>query len=167
MTTAEALAEWSEFYVALAGAAAVLLGLVFVGLSIHFERARGEVPVRALSVEAGTSLFYPLLISLTMLIPEGRPTTQAGLLLAIAVFGSWSTIGAFAAARRRRHSTRGIIFRFVVPTVAMGVLAAAAVGLALDREPALWLVAAAALVNIIVGTQNAWDLLLGAAPTEL
>jgi hypothetical protein len=34
--------------------------------------------------------------------------------------------------------------------------------LAADRRPGLWLTAAVVFVNIVIGTQNAWDLLLGA-----
>jgi hypothetical protein len=31
--------QWREFYLAVAGAAAVLLGLVFIALSLHLEKA--------------------------------------------------------------------------------------------------------------------------------
>jgi hypothetical protein len=164
VTAAQAMAEWSDFYVALAGAAAVLLGLVFVALSIHIERPRGELPVRGLAIEAGSSLFYPLLIALVMLVPAGRPGPQAVLLLLIAVFGLLTTRAAYAEGRARPHTRMGLVFRFVVPLGAMIGLVAAAVGLALDWEPGVWLVAAVALVHVIVGTQNAWDLVLGATP---
>jgi hypothetical protein len=36
--------QWREFYLAVAGAAAVLLGLVFVALSLHVEPPAGIEP---------------------------------------------------------------------------------------------------------------------------
>jgi hypothetical protein len=45
-----ALGEWSEFFVAQAGAAAVLAGLVFVGVSINLDKIIGipSLPSRVL-----------------------------------------------------------------------------------------------------------------------
>jgi hypothetical protein len=166
MQVEDAIGQWSDFYVAATGASAVLLGLVFVGLSIHFDRSRRGLPVRGLAIEAATSLFYPLIISLAMLIPEGRPQAQAVLLTTIAVFGFWASGAAFLEARRRRPQPIALVLRFLVPWLAMVVLAVAGLGLALTWAPALWLVAAVVFVHLTVGTQNAWDLLLGAAPPE-
>jgi hypothetical protein len=160
------IGRWSDFYVAATGASAVLLGLVFVGLSIHFDRSQRGLPVRGLAIEAATSLFYPLIISLTMLIPEGRPQAQAVLLTTIAVFGFWASGAAFLEASRRRPQPIALVLRFLVPWLAMVVLAVAGLSLALNWEPALWLVAGVAVVHLVVGTQNAWDLLLGAAPSD-
>jgi hypothetical protein len=42
--------QWREFSLAVAGAAAVLLGLVFVALSLHLERAEAPgIPVLGLA----------------------------------------------------------------------------------------------------------------------
>jgi hypothetical protein len=65
--------QWREFYLAVAGAAAVLLGLVFVALSLHLERAEAPgVPVLGLGSQALINLIYVLLLSLGMLAPTGR-----------------------------------------------------------------------------------------------
>ncbi len=58
-------------------------------------------------------------------------------------------------------STMGLVFRFVLPWVAMAALVVAAVGLLLDWRAALWLVAGVSFLHIVVGTQNAWDMLTG------
>ena len=44
--------QWREFHPAGASAAAVLLGLVFVALSLHLEKAEAAIPVLGLSVVA-------------------------------------------------------------------------------------------------------------------
>ena len=48
----------------------------------------------------------------------------------------------------------------------MAVLVATAFGFALAWAPAVWLAAGVALLNVVMGTQNAWDLLLRAAAEE-
>ena len=70
--------QWREFYLAVAGAAAVLLGLVFIALSLHLEKAEAPgVPVLGLSSQALINLIYVLLLSLGMLVPSGRRSCLA------------------------------------------------------------------------------------------
>jgi hypothetical protein len=62
--------QWREFYPAVASAAAVLLGLVFVALSLHLEKAQAPgIPVLGLGSQALINLIYVLLVSLGMLAP--------------------------------------------------------------------------------------------------
>ena len=160
LTTMEA---WAGFFTALSGAAAVLLGLTFLGVSIHLERRARALWYRDLAISSGTSLFYALIIALIMLIPDGRPGAQAILLLLVAGLGFQSSRVAYVAARERHPSRQALFFRFVLPLVSMIVLAVAAVALALAWDPAVWLIAGAALADVLFGTQNAFDLLLRAA----
>jgi hypothetical protein len=68
------LDQWREFYLAVAGAAAVLLGLVFIALSLHLEKVEAPgVPVLGLGSQALTNLIYVLLLSLGMLVPYRPP----------------------------------------------------------------------------------------------
>ena len=166
MDAAATIEVWTGYFAALGGAAAVLLGLTFIGASIHLERRAGALWYRDLAISSGTSLFYALLISLVMLIPEGRPIAQTMLLLAIAVFGFQSSRTAFLAGRERHPTRHALFFRFGLPLASMVVLAAASAGLALGWPPSVWLAAGVAFVNILLGTQNAWDLLLRAAASE-
>jgi hypothetical protein len=73
------LDQWREFYLAVAGAAAVLLGLVFVALSLHLEKAVAPgVPVLGLGSQALINLIYVLLLSLGMLVPYRPPGLARG-----------------------------------------------------------------------------------------
>jgi hypothetical protein len=49
--------QWHEYYLAVAGAAAVLLGLVFIALSLHLEKA--EAPGSWCSDSAPAQLGAP------------------------------------------------------------------------------------------------------------
>lgn len=153
---------WQAYFVALGGAAAVLLGLTFIGASIHLERHARALWHRDLAIASGTSLFYALIIALVMLIPDGRPAAQAVLLLLFAGLGFQSSRAAYVAARARHPSRQALFFRFILPWASMVVLAVAAAGFGLAWAPAVWLVAGVAFVNVLFGTQNAWDLLRSA-----
>ncbi len=165
MDTSELIARWESYYVASTGAAAVLLGLVYVGLSLHFERNRAQ-RVRGLAIQSAVSLFYALLVSLVMLIPEGRPISQAVLLGMVALFGMWASLSALVDARRGDTTPMSLAFRFILPLVAMVVLLAAAIALAADWRAGIWLVGGVVFLHVVIGSQNAWDLFLGAAAVK-
>lgn len=163
MEMSTTLAAWQEFFVVLAGASAVLLGLVFVGESIQAAGRTGTGPHWDLAFSSATSLFYALVTALFMLIPEGRPVAQGVLVVIFGALGFASSRGAIGAAAIGHWSRPQRVFRFVLPLAAMIVLIGAGIGLAAGWPPAVWFVAAAILTHVVTGTQNAWDLLLGVA----
>ena len=154
------MAVWQEFFVVMAGAAAVLLGLVFVGESIQTAGRAKSGLHWDLAFSSATSLFYAFVTALAMLIPEGRPVAQGVIVAVFGALGLGSSRGAVGAARSGAWSRP--LFRFGLPLAAMIVLIGAGIGLVAGWEPSVWLIAGAALTHIVTGTQNAWDLLLGA-----
>jgi hypothetical protein len=157
---ADLMAEWEAYFTASAGAAAVLLGLVFVALSLHFERNRGRPRVKGLSIQSAASLFYALLVSLAMLVPQGRPASQGVILSVVALFGVWTSAVGVAEAHRSETPPMPMAFRFVLPFALMVVLLWAAVALITEWRFATALVGGVVFLHIVVGTQNAWDLFL-------
>ena len=167
MDVSATLTTWQEFFVVLAGVAAVLLGLVFVGVSIQSGNQVRSGRNWDLAVSSATSLFYALVIALALIIPEGRPVAQGVLVVGFGVLGFASSRGAFRTAGSGTWSPSQRRFRFLTPLVAMVVLIIGGMTLVVGWAPAVWLTAGAAFTHIAIGTQNAWDLLLGgAAPNE-
>lgn len=164
MTIAGLLEGWRDFYVAAAGASAVLLGLTFVGLTIHVERSALDATRRGLAIGSATSLIYTLIASLVMLEPQGVPYAQSVGLVLIGLFGLISASAALSYARRGSMSRTILVFQFLLPYAALSLLLIAGVALAFSMEPALWGAGVVVLLLIVAGTQSAWDLLFRYAP---
>ena len=92
MSFDQALEGWHDFYVATAGAAAALLGLLFVGVSINIGRLDlpQRLDIRGRANQAFINLTFVLVLSLTALIPEQGARSIAvtcGILTALGLFG--------------------------------------------------------------------------------
>ena len=159
-----AIPAWHDFFIASTGAAAVLLGLTFVGLSIHVERRGLDNLRRGLAIGSATSLLYALFASLLMLMPEGVPYVQAVGLVLIGLFGLISSQAALANARHGGSTRTRLAFQFEVPAIAFALLVIAGVTLATGVEQTVWAAALVVFLLITAGTQAAWDLLVSFAP---
>lgn len=162
MELREAILGWRDFYAALANVGAALVGLVFVGVSIHLARRPLAPDTRVLGVEAVVNLLHPLLAALAMLVPA-RPAAQGAGLLLLALAGLYTTARlARAAARGPRREPRVVLaYRYLTPLLAEAILLAGAIGLVAGLGVAVYAPATFAFLMLIVGIQNAWDLLLG------
>ena len=164
MSFAEQLDQWREFYLALAGAAAVLLGLVFIALSLHLEKAESpRVEVLGLGGQALINLGYVLLLSLGMLVPYRPPVLPGIVALAVAVVGlndSVTTLRRVRRAHEPRLTVKGLAVPILLPVGCFALLVAGAVGVIARESFGLYLLAAGSAALVISGTRSTWDLLL-------
>jgi hypothetical protein len=153
--------EWSDLFVATAGASAALAGLVFVAVSINLERILGYpgLPDRAAAT-------LSLLVSVLVVSVIGLVPGQSGVALGAELLGEGLVVGAMIFHFNRRglvgggFSRRARVVRHVpialgtVPLVIGGasVLAGAGGG--------LYWTAAGVLGAIAAGVLNAWILLV-------
>ncbi|HEX6290953.1 MAG TPA: hypothetical protein VFZ66_17340 [Herpetosiphonaceae bacterium] len=173
MEVREAITAWREFYAAVANVGAALVGLVFVGVSIHLSRRPLDNATRMLGADAVINLLHPLLAALGMLLPV-PPTVQGIGLLILALEGlrEIARVAYVLARQPSRGSWLTLAYRCFVPLVAAAVLAVGALGLLAGWTFAVYAPAVFVFLMFIVGTQNAWDLLLGnrevsgAAPSD-
>lgn len=162
MGLVEALVAWRDFYMVVAGASATLVGLVFVGISIQVGSKPLDARTRLLGTMAVVNLLHPFWVSLAMIVPAS-PVVAAITFLFLAVIGLAIIINIDRAqARLPRHEPRVVVaYRFVVPLVAEVVLAIGAVAMIAGARPGVSAPAAYVVLMFVVGTENAWDLLLG------
>jgi hypothetical protein len=160
MATAYSAGEWTNLFVASAGASAALTGLLFVAVSLNIKDilANEALPGRAL--QTLLLLLSAVVVSLVGLLP-GQSATALGVeLLVFALgFGGW----ALALAARAMEATR----EYVHPLFHFGLLApgtvppvVGAVSLIARSGGGLYWTAAGIVGALLGASVNAWVLLV-------
>ncbi len=131
-TLGQAIEPWHEFYAAVSAAAATLVGLLFVSLSLNLKLVTGEqhAEIRALAIQTFVNFTYVLIISLIFLIPNLSPSGVGITFSIFGVLGTVSVVRAIIATtrERKRHWRtttqywRFVAGRFVLPLAAYIVL---------------------------------------------
>jgi len=161
---AEQLDAWRDFYLALAGAAAVLLGLVYIALSLHLQKVEEpRVPVLGLGAQALLNHGNALLLSLAMLVPFRPPVLPGVAIVAVALNGLVNSLNLLRRGRRLRAPRLRIRTLAVPLLVPMGLALVLLAGglLAIARqEVSLYLLPAAGVGLLLSAMQNTWWVLL-------
>ena len=155
---------WHDFFAAVAGVTATLVGLLFVALALNpgLLGSRGAAGLQTWAAQSFHSFLVVLVFSLVALIPEGAATGLAGTLLIVSGF---SLVRVFRdVARVRRDPApewhgRAALARFVSPIVAHAL--AVWVGWQLlfgDADAIGWLVAVVFFL-LMSAASSCWDLL--------
>jgi hypothetical protein len=158
----EELAGWESFHVIVASAAAVLIGLQFVAMTLIAER-----PVER-GAEAGAAFATPtivhfsavFLLSAELRAPWGSITPPAVLWGLLGLIGIVYA-GVVARRMRRQAIYRPVFedwfFHLLLPLAAYITLALSALAAPSHTREALFGVGAAELVLLYVSIHNAWD----------
>ena len=159
-------ASWHDFYLTVGAAAASLIGLLFVGISINLDSFTTDegTGIRVLAEQAFGTFILVLVIAFMVLIPN---TDQESMAVRLGIVGGLGTIGvARRAMAVRRGSThpfggwRYVVRRLGLPAVAsVGVLVVAALVLSNPVSALYWLVGAV-LMYLFSAADSAWDLLI-------
>lgn len=158
--------SWHDFYLTAGAAAATLIGLLFVGISINLDEFTTDegTGIRLLAEQAFANFVFVLVIALLMLIPDQE---RQSLTLQLGIVG---VAGALRIVRRALIFRRGQAdpfggWRYV--TRRLGLSAIASVGLIvvaalLESNPisALHWLVAIILIYLTSAADSAWDLLI-------
>ena len=163
--------RWHDFYIVAGTAAATLVGLLFVGLSLHLRTVLSRSEVRSLAGVTLANFGLILFVSLFMVMPQGPSATSPFLvgsgLFSLAVIAP----SVVAAGRSRTRTLRRyqLVSRFGSSVLAyVGViLAGVLLGRGSEGAALSWLLAIT-LVLLVVSLRNSWDLLVsvGAATPD-
>lgn len=159
-----ALAAWHDFFAAVAGVAATLVGLLFVSLALNPAVMADDGPagLRTWAGQTFHNFLVVLVIALVVLIPETGPL---GLGVPLLILGIWGVARVVADARRVRSDPdpewhgRSVLTRFASPLA--GYAIAVWVGTQVlrgDADAVGWL-AATVFFLMMSAAGNCWDLL--------
>lgn len=158
------LQSWHDFYSITGTATASLVGLLFVGLSLHLRVVINHPDVRALARVTLTSFGVTLVLSMFMLVPETRSASTGWNLVGLGslacLLSAQSLVAGFMT-HRRTLSLRHLVLRFGLTLATfIAVIIVGAVMVGGDYSTALSYLVGVAVFLVIVSLRNSWDLLV-------
>jgi hypothetical protein len=162
MTAYETLSQWESFYVIVGSSAGALTGLQFVVIAIvaDSEARADKREIDAFGTPTIVHFCTVLLISAILSAPWPGLRGAGAAVLLCGFFGVAYTL---IVARRAKHTTNYVpvredwISHVVLPLIAYVLLVVAAAILPYNEVPALFGIAAIALLLLFIGIRNAWD----------
>lgn len=154
--------EWQSFYILVGSAAATLVGLMFVAISVG---ARAITPkdftgLRVYASPTVVQFLYVLATSAVVLFPT-LSRTLLGTLLAVTGLASGARAVAGLPVMRRSHlDVHDWTWYFIAPSVSYLLFVAAGIGLLLGARQAATGLALALILLLVAGIRNAWDLII-------
>ena len=156
------LSDWQNYYVIVGSAAAALTGLQFVVMALISQAGAvgSEHEIKAFGTPHVVHFCAVLLISALCAMPGHSPKSLSICLTIAAIAALVYTIRVTIHAG---HSTaykpvlEDWIWHSILPLIAYGSLLVAGLIVAAWPAPALYVVAASALLLLYVGIHNAWD----------
>jgi len=171
-TFAQYIERWHDFYMLAGTAAATLIGLLFVSLTLSIEVMSDEsqIGLKQLATQTFASFLYVLLISLLLLIPDHNPNLIGVEILILGAFGLVNAarhiqpvIGHLQATWAKTY----LFWRFIMPTASYVGLIVIAFTVWRGRHDGLFSLVYVVFVLLITATHNAWDLLVGIGKRKL
>ena len=158
------LAAWHDFFAAVAGVAATLVGLLFVALALNPAVMADDGPagLRTWAGQTFHNFLMVLVVALIILIPDTGPV---GFGIPLVILAGWGVARVIADVRRVRsdpapewHGRQGLS-RFAMPLAGYAIaLWVGAQTLRGDVEAVGWLVASVFFL-MMSAAGNCWDLL--------
>ncbi len=159
----EDLALWHDFNLSVVTASAALLGLLFVALSLHMRVLSATENVELRSIARTVFLGYVLSLGIGFLALMPQTLGAFGVELLAVILAA--TLPYAAAARSGLRATgvgydrRVTIVQFVAGFALFAVSIAAAIGVATGEGRALYVVGGIAVLSLLWGVFNTWELI--------
>jgi hypothetical protein len=162
---AQAVESWHDFYHVIGDAAAALMGLLFVSLSLNVGvlTRKENADLRLLAAQAFASFLSTIMFALIFLIPDQGPVGLGLPMLGIDLMVLYVSVSRILEARsnRPRHRRRGsIAFRSAVPVICFVAVLVIAVTVLMGKTGGFYWFVPVVIVLFWIGSLNAWDLLL-------
>ena len=163
MSYAATVQRWHDFFLVEGGASATLVGLLFVGLSLHLRAVVTRADVRGLARVTMTNFALGLLASLFIVIPQSRSGASSQLIVSGAVSLAIVAPSLVSAARTREWTlnARSLIMRFGLSVLCYVGVAVAGIELAAGSVDSAFVWLAGSVVAVLTTSlRNTWDLLV-------
>ena len=160
--------QWHDFFLATAGAAAALAGLLFVALSLHMRYIATETVYREMARGSLIGLVMALVLSLLVLAHQPVRWLGIGAALAGAAYlGIVAGQQVFSLRRSGRPLPGESLVRSIVGYFLAFVGLVTGLGIAFEIGPGLYVIALIVVAIVMWSLWNAWVLVIGVADEEI
>ncbi|HEY2347711.1 MAG TPA: hypothetical protein VGH64_01785 [Puia sp.] len=153
---------WHDFFVASAGAAAALMGLLFVGLSINLEKIITIAGLADRSLIALVLLFVILIQTLLLLVPH-ESTGFAGIAILVIGLFAWFFIimkDIMVVKKTEKEYMNNYLFKMTLNQIALLPYFAAGIPLLNGNISGLYFLAVSIIFSFLKVSLDAWVLLV-------
>jgi hypothetical protein len=155
-------AVWHDFGIALVGATAALLGLIFVVVSIQLRAVAGDAVLRHRAEILLGLLATMLAASAALLIPgQSRESLAVELMPIALLYITLSSMATFSATHSPGGVTRDRLARFVLGELSAGLVFAGGLGLLLHALGGAYLVGGGVVLGLLSAMLAIWTLFIG------
>lgn len=154
--------DWQSFYILVGSAAATLVGLTFVAMSVG-SRLITAKDLPALRVSASPTVvqfLYVLATSAVVLFPTLSPIWLGVLLVVVGLISCGLAVAGVPLMRRSHLDMRDWVWYFFVPGLSYILFIGSGIGLLLRVGQAASGLAVATVLLLVAGIRNAWDLVI-------
>jgi hypothetical protein len=161
-----AVEGWHDFYMMIGTAAATLIGLLFVSLSLNVDviTRKANADLRVLATHTFGNFMSVLMFAVLFLIPNQVPLGLGLPLLGIGGYGLYNTVRYLLVTRRKPRRDwgmgGGIARRFAIPAFCFGTLMIIAASVLFGQTSGLYWLIPVMILLILAASRNAWDLLM-------
>jgi hypothetical protein len=159
----EDLILWHDFNIGLVTAAAGLLGLLFVALSIHVRALSASRNAELRAVARSIFLGYVVALGIGFLALMPQSLSAFGLELLVVLVAATVPFGAAARSGLRAtgvgYDRRVTVWQFLAGFGLFIVTIAAGIGVFVGEATALYVIAGAAVLSLLWGVFNTWELI--------
>lgn len=163
----ETLHAWQNFYFMTGGAAATLIGLLFVALSLGWHLVSKETDEQFNAFVTPILVYFVsvLVLACVMLVPQMPSMLLGGLWLSLGLLGLLATgralLGMFRLGRSSTTSLQHWLANIVLPAFGFGLLLYGAMWLIFTGSAeGLYAAALADGVLLVIGVARAWELVV-------
>jgi hypothetical protein len=164
------ITEWQTFYLLGGTAAATLIGLLFVAVSIHIDvfHRKTSTDLHHFAALTFNCFFYVLLISILFLVPRLSPLEMGIPLFLLDGLGLFNAIIQQHRARKNQPQQKtNIANKFNLPIMCLLGLVLISIGVMFKNTQSLYGLIVVVVFLLISASQNAWALLVQTEDLDL
>jgi hypothetical protein len=163
------LERWANFYLITSAAAATLIGLLFVVITLAAERMPLEETTKIRIYLTPTVVFFGSVLEVAALLtfPNHTPLTATVCICLMGVVGLVYSGSLFIGdVKKTFYARHDLIPHAVLPFAAYGLLVWGGILLLRDPQRGLTLVAVGMLSLLTIGIRNSWAIAIGVVSTR-